>query len=249
MPAHGGLDLLALHRGEVAIPVDAAPARAGVDGDGLARQRRGQRGRERAHRIVVLAENDAAVVEPGFPLAAMLGEKIRDGCGLGVAGFRAGQLVHYRVEVAHFFGRHLLHDPFHLTWRFLVVQRLAPPQLLGCGAPGGKARADTLQEQRLHESRRLRTLVQGIRKRFRCTIGQVEGVAGDKPQTFETHAGIGSERGFRVGMHIDADPLQKPRLLQRAAPTQHSVPHDGVLLAKEAGSKRFSQPLLLDISE
>ena len=122
----------------------------------------------------------------------MLGEKIRYGCGLGVAGLRAGQLFHYRVEVAHFFGRHLFHDPFHLMWRFLVVQRLAPPHLLGCGTAGGEARADTLQEQRLHESCGLRTLAQGIRKRFRCAIGQVEGVAGDKPQTFETHAEIGS---------------------------------------------------------
>ena len=50
-------------------------------------------------------------------------------------------------------------------------------------------------------------------------------------------------------MHVDADSLQKPRFLQRAAASQHGVPHDGVLLAKEAGSKRLGQPLLLYVSE
>ena len=50
-------------------------------------------------------------------------------------------------------------------------------------------------------------------------------------------------------MHVDADPLQEPRLLQRAAAAQHGVPHDGALLAKETGSKRLGQSLLLHVSE
>ena len=60
MPTNGSLDLLAFHRGEVAVPVDPTLPSAGIDGDGLARQRRGQRGCECAHRVVVLAEDNAA---------------------------------------------------------------------------------------------------------------------------------------------------------------------------------------------
>ena len=67
MPTYGGLDLLAFHRGEVAIPTNAAPPRAGVDCDGLARQCRGKRVCEGADRVVVLAEDDAAVLDPSFP--------------------------------------------------------------------------------------------------------------------------------------------------------------------------------------
>ena len=57
---------------------------------------------ESTYRVVVLAEDDAAVFEPGLPVALMLGEEVRDGTGLGVPRLGAGQILDDRVEVACF---------------------------------------------------------------------------------------------------------------------------------------------------
>ena len=86
MPAHGSLDLLALHRCEVAVSVHPASAGAGVDADRISGQPLGQRRCERTNRVVVLAEDDAAVFELRPPVVLMLGEEVRDGAGLPALG-------------------------------------------------------------------------------------------------------------------------------------------------------------------
>ena len=73
---HRGLDVFALDGGEVGAAKDAALASAGVDRHRLARQRRGQLSSQRAHGVVVLAEDDAAVLEPGLAIGAMLRQEV-----------------------------------------------------------------------------------------------------------------------------------------------------------------------------
>ncbi len=191
MLTYGSFNLLPLYGGEIVVSVYSAPPSASVDGNSLAWQSRCQRIGEGAHRVIILAKDDAPVIQPRFPLTEMGGEKVRYRCGLRITGLRAGQLVYNCVQVSNFFWRKLFQDPFYLTERFLVVQRFASRHFLSCGAPGGETRTNTLQKQSLHETCGFRALTQGIRKRFSRPIGQVEGMAGDKPQPLQPQVAIG----------------------------------------------------------
>ena len=89
----GFLDVLALDGGEVCAAEHAALAGAGIDANRFARQRLRQLRREPVGRVVVLAEDDAAMLQPCFAFGAMLGEEVADGRQLRVARFRARELV------------------------------------------------------------------------------------------------------------------------------------------------------------
>ena len=98
----GLLDLLALDGGELVAPEHAAFSGAGVDGNRLAGQRLGQLGGHPVHRVVILAEDDAAMLEPGFPFGPVLGQEIADGGKLRVAGLRARQFLDDGAEMPCF---------------------------------------------------------------------------------------------------------------------------------------------------
>src|SRR5262249_6166446 len=85
----GLLDVLAIDGCTRVAPEDAALAGAGVHGHRLIGEDLCQFGSNPLRRVIVLAENDATVLQPGLALRAMLCEEIRHGRQLRVTGFGA----------------------------------------------------------------------------------------------------------------------------------------------------------------
>ena len=94
-----------------------------------------------------------------------------------------------------------------------------------------------------------RASAQSVGERLCRLVGKIEGVARDEAQTFEIQASIRPWRGARVRMHVDTDPLQQLCVLERAAPAQHRMAHDRVVLAEESGRECLCEHLFLDESE
>ena len=216
----------------------AALAHPGIDRHRLPGQQGGKLPGQGKGGVVVLTEDDAAVLQPGPALRAMLGQEVQHRIELGIASLGAGQLADDHLQVIRLL-RGQVADRLHdLPGLLLVLQRLPAQQPLGGRAAREEAGADALQQQGLHEAAGTGALLQRRREGQGGRVGEIEGVVGAQAQAGETDIApdprVGRRRGVGIRMDDHADTLQQPRLFQGLAPPQHGMTDHRVVGLQES---------------
>ncbi len=207
--------------------------------DRLARQDLRQLGRDPERGVVVLAEDDRAVLQPGLALDPVLGQEVLHRGQLGVARLGPRELRDDGAQVARLDRRQRVERILQPLGVFLVVQDFAAQHPLGRGLPEAK-----LEQMRCSSSDFMKpaALVRSAQRRGKLLGGlvrQVEGPVGQQAQPREALAGVGVRAHLRVGMDGHADALQQPLRLQRLAAAQHGVAHQRVLALEETRRQRL----------
>jgi hypothetical protein len=126
----------------------------------------------------------------------------------------------------------------------LVVDSFAAQEPRGGGASRGESRTDSLQEQRLHESRGSGPLLQRCREIFGRLVREIEGMIGEETEAFECDLAVGAGRSAGRGMDFYAHAFKKPEIFQCFPAAQHSVPNDWIMIPKKGRVEGLRQNLL-----
>jgi hypothetical protein len=175
------------------------------------------------------------MLEPGLAFGTMLGEEMPDRGQFGVARLWPGQLFDNRAQVRGLVGRKSNKGFFHELRLFFILKHFPAQHLLRSGSSGGEARADTLQQQGLHEPGSLSALLQSLREGLGRLVGEIKGVIRQQAKAAEPDPRVRSRRCIRIGMNVYADFFKETGLLQRLPTAEHGVTHNRIVFPKKPG--------------
>src|SRR4051794_36356283 len=101
---HGLLDLFAIDRRELAADEDPTLRRSRIDANRLVDEQRRELRAYRECCVEVLAEDNAAVLEPCPAFGAMFSQEVPNRCQLGVSSFGSPEFINDRAQVALLLG-------------------------------------------------------------------------------------------------------------------------------------------------
>src|ERR1039458_4293712 len=242
------LNALTLYRGERITLEYPALACARVYRYRFIAQNAGQLRGYPTHGVVVLTENDAAVLQPGLALRAVIRQKVFHGPKLRISGFRSRQLFYDDPQAADLHRCQVRHGFREKPCVLFLFGNISVQKPFGGGASRRKARTYPLEQKRSHETGALFAFLQGGREILRGVIGKVEGGVGAQSQAVKPDPRI-CRAGIRVGVDSHCRWLQQAGLFQRLAAPQYGVPEDGIVFPVETRGQGPQQDLPLEVSK